>query len=441
MAVVKPFRGITYNFERFSDLGPLVTPPYDVISASEQEEFYRADPYNVIRLELARAKPTDSESDNRYTRAAETFRNWLREGVLLQARKPCFYITAHSYRVGEDLRTRWGIIARVKIEEEGSDVILPHEQTFPAHKTDRLKLMEASRAQFSQVFSVHEDPESVLQSIFSSCESIHPQASFSFKDGSSHRMWTMPDTETMRTIQNAFKNRPLYIADGHHRYETAGNYRNTVRGKGVAAEGDAHEYVMMYLSSIDDRGLTILPYHRLLTANAPFDPDAFAAGASEYFTVAPIRMEGVNEAGAIGAGLAEAGLQSPSFVVCTRRGGCCLLKLKPGAFEHMPEDMHPALRRLDVQVLSELVFQKTLGFTTQDMGNDQLFRFDSSIESCLAKVRSGDAEAAFLLNPTPIDDVREVAGAGLVMPRKSTFFHPKVLTGLVLNPLEDYESR
>lgn len=441
MAVVKPFRGITYNLNRFKDLGTLVTPPYDVISASEQEEFYLADPYNVIRLELGRSTPADTGTDNRYTRAADTFREWLRKGVLLQTKEPSFYITAHSYRIGEERRTRMGIIARVKIEEEGSHVVLPHEQTFPAHKTDRLKLMEACRAQFSQVFSVYEGSGNVLSDIFSTCESMPPQASFSFKDGSEHKMWTITDTNTLGEIENAFMDKSLYIADGHHRYETARNYRDGMRAKGAAAGECAHDYVMMYLSGIDDRGLTILPYHRLLAGNTPFDTDVFVSRVSEYFTVDSIRMDGPQDAGAVESKLAEAGGKSTSFAVFTRGGDCLLLQLKPGAFEHMSGDDHPALRKLDVQVLSDLIFQKTIGFTLKDMENDELFRFDSSIGSCLAKVYSGEAEAAFLLNPTPIEDVREVAGAGLVMPRKSTFFHPKVLTGLVLNPLEDYDPK
>jgi uncharacterized protein (DUF1015 family) len=440
MAVVKPFCGITYNLERFQDLGTLVTPPYDVISASEQEAYYLADPYNVIRLELARVTPDDTESDNRYTRAAETYRGWLREGVLRQAKEPCFYVTAHTYQVGQERRTRMGIIARVQIEEEGSDVILPHEQTFPAHKTDRLKLMEACRAQFSQVFSVYEDPENLLGDVFSACESSRPRASFSFKDGSEHRMWTLTDAGALQTVENAFKGRTLYIADGHHRSETARNYRNAMRAKGGGAGEDAHEYVMMYLSAIDDRGLTILPYHRLLAGKTPFDAEAFVARASEFFSVNAIGLGDGNDAGAIQTKLVAAGARRTSFVVCTRTGDCLLLQLKPEAFGHVAADLHPALRGLDVQVLSDLIFQKTMGFTPRDMENDALFRFDSSIESCLAKVRSGDAEAAFLLNPTPIEAIREVAAAGLVMPRKSTFFHPKVLTGLVLNPLEDYES-
>jgi uncharacterized protein (DUF1015 family) len=437
MAVVKPFRGITYNFDRFKDLGPLVTPPYDVIAPSEQEAFYLADPYNVIRLELARAKADDTDRDNRYTRAAGTFRDWLREGVLRHAKEPCFYITAHSYQIGEERRTRMGIIGRVQIEEEGSDVILPHEQTFPAHKTDRFNLMKACRAQFSQVFSVYEDSGNLLRDLFSTCESTEPQAAFSFRDGSGHRMWALTGEDKRRAIENAFKDKALYIADGHHRYETARNYRNEMRAGGGAVEGGAPDYVMMYLSAIDARGLTILPYHRLLSRSMPLDVNAFLERVSEYFIVNSIRMNGLNDAGDVESTLAESGKQNTSFVVFTRTGDYHLLQLKPRAFERMPKEVHPALRRLDVQVLSDLVFQKTIGFTAKDMENDEWFRFDSSIETCLEKVRSGDAEAAFLLNPTPIEDVRNVAGEGLVMPRKSTFFHPKVLTGLVLNPLDD----
>ncbi len=438
MAVVKPFRGITYNFDRFQDLGTLVTPPYDVISASEQEEFYRVDPNNVIRLELGKTNSADTDQDSRYTRSAAVFRKWLEQGVLVRAQEPFFYVSAHSYLVGKESRTRWGIVARVKIEEEGSDVILPHEQTFPAHKTDRLKLMEACGAQFSQVFSIYENPRGLLREIASYCESVRPQASFSFKDGSRHRMWAISDIDMKEHVENSFRDATLYIADGHHRYETARNYRNAVRDGTGGEAGGAHEYVMMYLSGIDERGLTILPYHRLLAAAAPFDPDAFKSRITEYFTVDLLGTEVSGNPEAIERMLAEAGGNATSFILCTRDSGRLLLRLKPDASEHMDADLHPALKRLDVQVLSELVFQKTIGFTPTDMENDEWFRFDSSVESCLARVGSGETRAAFLMNPTPIEDVREVARAGLVMPRKSTFFHPKVLTGLVFNPLEDH---
>ncbi len=437
MAEVKPFRGITYDFERFRDLSSMVTPPYDVISADRQEAFYEAHPYNVIRLELGKTGPGDTDSDNRYTRAAETFNGWLQEGALVRLPRDCFYVTAHRYRTGSHERTRWGITARVRIEDEGSDVVLPHEQTFLAHKTDRFKLMRACRAQLSQVFTVYEDAEKASEAVFSHCDSIEPAVSFEAEDGSGHRMWCVSDPGMVKGIEEFFRDRTLYIADGHHRYETARNYRDFRRSEG-AGEGP-HEYVMMYLSSMDDEGLTILPYHRLLSAGPAPDPTSFAERASRWFAVENPGRDTAGDPAALERALAEAGKARTAFAVFTGAGSCFLLRMRPDAENHMSRDLHPALRRLDVQRLSELVFGKTLGLTVEDMGNDELFQFDSSIENCLDRVRSGEAGAAFLLNPTPMERVREVARAGLVMPGKSTYFYPKVLTGLVFNPLDDDE--
>ena len=436
MALVRPFRGITYNSDRFDDLGSIVTPPYDVISPGGQEGFYSAHPYNVIRLELGRTGPGDTNSNNRYTRAARTFSDWLTEGALVRGTRPCFYVTAQDYQAGRLKRTRWGIIARVRIEDEGSGVVLPHEQTFSAHKADRLKLMEACRAQFSQIFSVYQDPERAVEEVFSYCRALSPKISFKAPDGSIHRMWVVSDPEVIVTVEDLFRDKTLYIADGHHRYETARNYRDMVRAGRVQAVDGPHEYVMMYLSSMDGEGLTILPYHRLLSAGPPLDDSSLADRLSRWFSVEHQTSDRLDP-DSLEASLAVSGKAGPSFAVFTGAGRCLLLRLKPGACEEMDSGLHPALRRLDVQVLSELVFGKALGLTPEDLGDDALFQFDSSIESCLAKVRAGQARAAFLLNPTPIEDVRDVARAGLVMPRKSTYFHPKVITGLVLNPLDD----
>ncbi len=439
MAAVKPFRGITYDFERFKDLSPIVTPPYDVISAADQEAFYNAHPCNVIRLELARTGAGDNDSDNRYTRAAETLKDWLRQGVLVRGSRECFYVTAHDYSAGSRRRTRWGITGRVRIEDEGSDVVLPHEQTFQAHKTDRFNLTRACRAQLSQVFALYEDAEKASGSVFSFCESNAPAASFVSEDGSGHRIWAISDPEIIGAIKEIFNGKTLYIADGHHRYETARNYRDFMRAAGAPAGEGAHEYVMMYLSSMDDDGLTILPYHRLLSAGSAIDPPTFAERAARWFTVENPGLGIAEDPAALESLLVEAGRAGTSFAVCTGDGICFVLRLRPGAEKDMSDDIHPALRRLDVQRLSDLVFSKILGFTAEDLADDALFQFDSSFESCLDRVRSGESGAAFLLNPTPIDRVREVARKGLVMPRKSTYFYPKVLTGLVFNPLDDDE--
>lgn len=446
MAVVAPFMGLTYDFQRISDLSKLVAPPYDVISREEADAFYEQDPHNVVRLILGKKKKGDSDWDNTYTRAANYFHRWQDEGILVRTPGPALYLTAMSFRTEEGGRelTRLGLIALVRIEEENSGVVLPHERTFSAHKEDRLRLMKTCNAQFSQVFGLYDDPDHAVLGAFESVLHSPPRAAFRMPDGTSHRLWVIRDESLARHVARQMSSKSILIADGHHRYETARNYRNMMRARYGRRPGDrAYEYVMMYLSNMNDEGLIILPTHRVIRYAPGFRLEKFMGIITEWFQIrkSDFPKERIaDRAASIKKRLAASGARRPAFFFFPGTGEHAYeLTLKPGASDQMGDDLHPALRKLDVLVLSRFLLQRGLGFTKADLDNDELIHYESSMKRALSLVAEGSHQMAFLMNPTRMEHVIEIAGNGLVMPRKSTFFHPKVITGLVFNKIDPHE--
>lgn len=445
MAIIAPLRGITYNFDRFSDISALITPPYDVISERERDSFYDAHPNNIIRAILGKKNQGDSDCDNCYTRAGNYLKEWESSGILVRSNESKIYLTSHRYdpEDGSGPRVRWGFISLVRIEDEGSSVILPHEKTFSAHKDDRLKLMKASSFQLSQVFGLYDDAGSnILDDLKKSCKGSIPATSFDFRDNTSHSMWEISDVTLIGQVSNAMKNKPIFIADGHHRYETTRNYRDLMRlqhGSGSRS----YEYVMMYLTDMGDKGLTILPTHRLVVKCSDFDMDEFIQKSKEWFCVEDISLEGVNRDNInleLKEILSEKGRNRIAFICYSNRDSIYrLMSLRPGAMDDA-KDMHPSLAKLDVSVLSHLMLERCLGFTKEDLDNDRLIRYNSNISETVSLVDSKECEMAFILNPTKMEHVREIAGNYLTMPRKSTYFFPKVLTGLILNRIDPNEN-
>ncbi|MFC1494820.1 DUF1015 domain-containing protein [Thermodesulfobacteriota bacterium] len=442
MAIVAPFMGLTYNFNKIGNLGDLITPPYDVITKEEQEGYYQAHPNNIIRLELGNKKKGDSDWDNRYTRAADYIKRWESEDILIQADQNSIYLTSHSYDPGngEGTRIRWGFISLVKIEDEGSGVILPHERTFSAHKDDRLKLLRACFTQLSQVFGLYDGADKGILKELKKFIDEPPVVSFEFKDGTGHKMWQITDTGTIKKVIDAMADKSIFIADGHHRYETSRNYRNLMRARHGKGPNKQYEYVMMYLTDMGDHGLTILPSHRLVKKCVGFESDNFLKKIDNWFRVEKMHMPVNGKESYIGAikkALESREKENTSFVFhCSKNNGYYLLTLRNGIMDQEGENLHPALRELDVIVLSRLIFQKSLGFTKDDLDNDSLFHYNSNTASTISLVDSGKYEMAFLLNPTKIEQVQEIARNSLIMPRKSTYFFPKVLTGLVFNKID-----
>lgn len=446
MATIAPFRGSTYQLKEVDDISRLMAPPYDVISEEEQESYYESDPHNIIRLILGKNKIGDSDWDNRYTRAGDELRRWELEEILTRTETPSIYVTSMTYdsKNGSGEKVRWGWIALARIEDEKSGVIMPHERTFSAHREDRLKLTRACNAQLSQVFGLYEDPANEVFQCFQKTVEGPPEVSFDFKDGTSHEMWIVKDEAVFKRVSETMLNKSIFIADGHHRYETARNYRNIMRARfGRRPPNRAYEFVMMYLSNMDDVGLTILPSHRLIKRYDSFGVDSVLGRIKEWFEIQSLPVSSADRSSQglkLKNRLEEEGREK-SVIGFLHHGGdkIYLLSLKPGMRHEMGVDLQPSLRQLDVLVLSRLILQKTLGFSKGDLDDEAIFHYQSEMGKVISLVNSGNYDMAFLLNPTKMEQVKEVAKNALIMPRKSTYFYPKVLTGLVMNKINPHE--
>ena len=439
MADIAPFCGLRYNTEKISDLAQVVIPPYDVISPEEQELFHRLSPYNMVRLELGQKLPGDTEADNPHTRAASCLGRWIDEGIFQRDKSPALYYSEVDYTIpGGERRTRRGFVCALRLEEFGAGNVLPHEKTFSAVKAERLGLMKAGRANLSPVFAVYSDPGNGVDSALRGGRGAEPAERFVDAKGLTHRLWPVTDPEIIQTVQAAMTGKVVYIADGHHRYETALNYRNLQRSLHPEAGSDAaFEYVMMYLSCMNHEGLTILPTHRLLKDFGGVAPEEFARRAEAFFEVS--RFDGSNGGADAWMTELEAGAARRETVI-----GFChadtdaayILKVKQESASAYLDGVPEILANLDVVVLDRVILQGMLGLSESFLADSNNIHFKHDAVESLEAVRSGNYKAGFILNSTRIDQVQGVAGAGLIMPHKSTYFYPKVGSGLVVNTLE-----
>jgi uncharacterized protein (DUF1015 family) len=440
MATALPFRGLTYNLDKIGDLKNVTTPPYDVISPEEQEAAYACHPQNVIRLILGKTADTDTEADNRYTRAAECCATWADESVLVQDPAPALYLCATDFTVGETPRTRWGVIARVRLEPFEKGIILPHERTFSKVKSDRLALMKACHANFSPIFSLFPGGTALLRDL-QAAVSGHP-AEMDFEDVQGHRqrLWRLTDPAVQERLAEALAPRPLFIADGHHRYETAMVYRDWVaeRTPDFTADHPAN-FVMMYLAAMEDPGMVIRPAHRLLKSVDAETVDRMLSRARDVFEVATYSWDGTDRASteaAFFADLAADPDRTTIGVLAKDQNAFHLLRIRPGVMaDRYGDELSAALRDLDVTVLTRLIFMDLMDFDQERLDDDQLIGYRSVAAEAVAAVADGPHDLAFFLNPTRIDQVQRVAREREIMPRKSTYFYPKVITGQVFHPL------
>lgn len=442
MATVLPFRGLTYNREKIGDLSVVTTPPYDVISPEEQEQAYACHPRNVIRLILGKTAGTDTETDNRYTRAAACCTLWQDEEVLVRDPDPAYYLGATDFEVDGASLTRWGIVARVKLEPFDRGIILPHERTFSKVKSDRLALMKTCHANFSPIFSLFPGGTELLRDL-QAAVSERP-AEMDFVDGSGHRqrLWRLTDAEMGDRIREALAPRPLFIADGHHRYETALAYRDGYVAEHPDTPPDHPvNFVMMYLAAMEDPGMVIRPAHRLLKAVDAGAVDALLRKAPDFFEVTEYAWDGANRSeveARFFAALAENPDRTAIGFLAANRAAFHLLRIRPGVMaDRFGKELSAALRDLDVTVLTRLIFMELMGFDHARLDNEQLIGYTSVAAEAVKAVTAGPYDAAFFLNPTRIDQVQQVAREREIMPRKSTYFYPKVITGQVIHPLSD----
>ncbi len=445
MAVVMPFRGVEYNPQRYPDLSPVVAPPYDIISPAERDLLYDRNPHNVIRLILGKSNPGDDDRDNPYSRAAAFLDRWRAEQVLVRHPAPAVYLYDLDYtnEEGEE-RTRRGLIAVVELEEFGPESgVRPHEKTFTSTKDERLRLTKACRTNLSPIWSIYADPQDDLGTALSTVRSDRPHASFTDDRKFRHTVWAVHDPALLRRVHEFFVGRTLYIADGHHRYETALNYRRYLRettGKDLLGKAPSH--VMMYLSAMESPGLTILPAHRLLARRPDhFSLDTFLDRAGRYFTVHTLAGNGSDRESTrmrLATELKEKGRERTTFgLAVAGENRFFLLQLKEDApLDGALSGIEPQLRDLDVVVLSRVVLCSLLGLEEAALDDVESVRYNSSFTGALDEVARENAAAALLLNSTPVDQMKQVAEASLCMPRKSTYFYPKVISGLVFNPLD-----
>ncbi len=442
MAQVVPFRGVVYSPLKIQDLADVTTPPYDVISPEEQTAFYNHHPQNIIRLILGKTFETDTDTDNRYTRSAAFFNDWLAKGILVQDTTPCIYLTSTEFSIHSQIFTRWGLIAQVALEPFEKGVVLPHEKTFSHVKSERLELMKSCHANFSPIFSLYSDPaQTIVDMLRLSVSGQTPDMTFTDTTNCKHRLWRVSDPMVHQKVSEAMSPTSLFIADGHHRYETALNYRQWVADTtpGFSPKHPAN-FIMMYLCAMEDPGLVILPAHRILKAGNSQKVETLIDAADAFCTIQRIAIDPASGMPIDGQSwetvLNTTDSETRIGVVIRHHGEACCLTPKPGVMQQLfGAEMTGAMLELDVTVLTRLLLMELLGLDSRQLDREGVIAYSSRIETALEAVCSGDGDAAFILNPTRIDQVKRIAESGETMPRKSTYFYPKVITGQVINHL------
>jgi len=445
MAKIVPFRGLRYNPEKLENPAAVMAPPYDAISPEEQESLYQASPFNIVRLILAKTSAGDVPGDDRYSRAAADFQAWQEEEVLVRDPEPSLYLYDQSY-VGMDGQelVRRGIIALARVEELSSGVVKAHEKTLSGPKTDRMRLTLACGANFSPIFALYGDPCCALESLTHKVRDNRPDLEVPDQDGNKHRLWRVADESAIHKAQELLGKKPLFIADGHHRYETALAYRNLMREKHPDFSGkELFNFVLMYFSNTEDRGLTLRPIHRLV-ANLPgFELPSVLKALTAFFQVDryEVLMEGDSPAENVLKILRGKGANSRTLGLYGGGDQVFLLSLKdPKVMDRFfDEKASKVLKTLDVSILHRLIFEHLLGIAPEAQDQQTHLRYLEYPDRAMAKVRGGEAQMAFLMNPTSLSEVRDVANSGEKMPPKSSFFYPQLLTGLVINKIVEGE--
>ena len=442
MAEVIPFKGILYNTRKIHNLADVVAPPFDVISEQEQIQFHKRHPRNIIRLTLGKTTENDTPTDNRYTRTAECLNRWFSDGVILLDEEPAFYLTSMEFFFDGNWVTRYGLIALIRLEPFERGIVLPHEKTFSKVKSERLELMKACHANFSPIFSLFSDEENrIYNKLKDAVRDKSADIVFTDKTEQKHSLWRITDNSAHEYISDALKDKKIFIADGHHRYETALNYRNWLSAS-TSDFRDNHpaNYVMMYLCSMEDPGLIILPAHRMLNEVPEKTREALIRKTKDYFDIITLPYNDDQQKANLSQFISI--LKSNASKHCIGvsmkdRPELHLLILKHDVMENMFGDELPeVLRNIDVTVLARLIFMEVLGFDQARLDNEQLIAYSSIAEEAVNAVSAGKHDIAFILNPTRIEQVRDIANAGLIMPSKATYFFPKVITGQVMNMLD-----
>jgi uncharacterized protein (DUF1015 family) len=426
MVDVVPFNGLRYNEDKSGPLSELIAPPYDVIRPNLQEELYARNPYNVVRLILGKIFEDDNESNNRYTRSAKDFRDWQSKIILKEDAEPSFYVYSQEYTFNGQTNNRIGFFARVRLEDFDKGNICPHEFTLAKAKKDRVQLIRACRANFSPVFGLFSDPAGTIDDKLAKIIEQPPLTEID-EDSVVHRMWKVDDAEMVQFLSENFKDKKVYIADGHHRYETSLAYH---KEHGAEVPDSAH--VMMFLTNLDAQSLAIYPIHRQLKCSTPFNRQTFIEQLEPYFKVESLSKGQTGDQ--LTARLEKAGKDKIAFCAYLGQGDALLLILKD--IEHIVPFMgndSNGLKVLDVYQLHTLVLRELLGIDTRNPEHQQYITYNVRTAESMANVDAGSFDLVIFMNATRMDQVRQLAEKGIRLPQKATYFYPKLLSGLVIN--------
>src|SRR3954469_20770313 len=420
MADVKPLRALHYDPTVVGSLDAVVAPPYDVIAPGQRAELAARSPYNVVRIDLPEAEEPGGDP---YAAAADVLERWQEDGAVVRDEEAAIWALVQDF-IGPDgtSHTRHGLFARVRVEDYGPGRIRPHERTHPGPREDRLRLTRATKANLSPIFSLYSDAAGAAWGAVAPATEHAPFGATTDEDGTRHRLWRVADPDAIATVQQTLRDAELLIADGHHRYETARVYADEVGGEGE------HRYVLMCLVALEDPGLAIFPTHRLIRDTTSHTQEALAGALRENFRITPIEHSELRPPD--GDGPLEMGYIDAHF----KRGFRLSLKdqaIADAALAGKPEPY----RRLDTAVLEALVIKGPLGLSDDDIDHMRGLGYARSDREALELVLSGAYDAAFFVRATPVRQVQDVAATGVNMPPKTTFFYPKIPTGLLFNPM------
>ncbi len=432
MAEIFPFKAVRYDPHQVR-LEDVVTQPYDKITPEMQTAYYERSAHNLVRIILGKSGDTDNPAFNVYTRAAEYLHDWRASGILKQDSEPSIYLYSQTFTIPgtRDLTERRGLTVVGRVHDYSDGVVFRHEQTLSKPREDRLNLLRAARAHFGQIFMLYSDPKSEIDALLNTEE--EPDISVLDENEVLHRVWRIHDAAVVHAIQQHMRDKKLLIADGHHRYETSLAYRNERRTATATTDLNApHEFVMMTLVRMEDRGLVILPTHRIVHGIAGFDREVMLEGARRFFEITRIDLRTENRSAT--TLLEEAGESGTAFVAVTRQGPY-LLRAKKRAVTAALKNVSAKQRSLDVVQLHKVLLERVLGISEDAIRDQTNVKYERDAFEAISEVRQG-ANVAFLMNPARIEQVRDVAFAGEVLPQKSTDFYPKLLSGLAIYALD-----
>jgi uncharacterized protein (DUF1015 family) len=435
MAFIAPFRAWRYDPGKVR-LEDVATQPYDKITPEMQDRYYAASPHNLVRIILGKPEAGDDQTTNVYSRAATGFRNWRESGVLRRDSEPAIYAYHQQFKVPGDpsgmRHRRSGFIALGRIQDYSDKIVFRHEQTLSKPKADRLNLLRATRSHFGQIFMLYRSAHDILGSLSQS-----PTMQVRDEYGVDHRVWRLDDPRTISQLQHEMAEKQLIIADGHHRYDTAIAYRDEMRQKNPNAGSDAPwEYLMMTFVNMESPGLVVLPTHRVVRNLEAFQLSDLVSRASQFFAVEDVTRRFYPDQPVDLLGDDAPHYDHRTTLLAVGPDQAYLLRAKPGAVESALPGISATERQLDVVQLHKLVLEKSLGMSEEDIRAQRFLTYVRDVREAVSSVRSGAAQVAFLMNPVRIEQLREIAFGGGVMPQKSTDFYPKLLSGLTIYALD-----